>query len=188
MGDEVRMFEQFGTLVFEIDETNTTGVYTFNDVGSTVDFVSISGDAFISLTDPPTGSLSWYPLDVYQDPGQFYGYWGVQNTDVLTPGAPTAMLYYGNEFVFRTIPNTSYTVTIYGYKKQDDFSSAGDPALPYDFWLRFIAYGAALNYGRDYRFANDVMMGLQRDFSHEKRLMLTHTHNQIKTSRCMPSF
>lgn len=188
MSDEVKLFEQFGTLTFDIDESNTTGVYTFNDVGATNDFVNLSGDAFISLTDPPTGSLSWFPLEIYQDPGEFYRYWGVQNTDVLTPGAPTQMLYYGDEFVFRTIPDTGYTVTIYGYKKQEDFSSTGDPVLPYDQWLRFIAYGAALNYARDYRYDGESIAGLQRDFSHEKRLMLTRTHNQIKQSRGIPSY
>ena len=30
MSDDVKLFEQFGTLEFTIDETNTTGVYTFN--------------------------------------------------------------------------------------------------------------------------------------------------------------
>ena len=188
MGSEVRLFEQYGTLVFNIDETNTTGVYTFNDVGADSDFLSISGNGFISLTDPPTGSLSWTPLSIYQDPGEFFGFWGVQNTDVLTIGQPTHMLYYGNEFTFRTIPNTEYTVTLYGYKKHGDFSTAGDPPLDFDYWLRFLAYGAAFNYATDFRYSVEALGSISRAYSRERRLMLTNTHYQQTAQRGLPSF
>jgi hypothetical protein len=188
MSDDIRMFEQQGTLRFLIDETATDGVYTFNDVGASSNFVTISSSAFISLTDPPTGSLSWTPLEIYIDPGEFYSYWGVENVDVLILGQPTQVLLYDNEFVFRTIPNTGYTINIYGYKQHEDFDTEGNPNLKYDRWLRYVAYGAALNYGRDYRFADSVMASLQRDYAHEKKLMLTHTHNQISISRGVPSF
>ena len=188
MSDEVRLFEQFGTLTFEIDEDNETGVYTFNDLGISQKFVSITGDAFISLTDPRAGSLSWTPLYVYQNPGQFFSYWGVENEDVLTVGQPTEVLFYGNEFTFRTIPDTEYTVTMYGYKKHDDFSTEGNPELEFDYWVRFLAYGAAVNYAMDYRFSDSILESLKRSYQREKKLMLQHTHNQIKTSRCLPAW
>jgi len=188
MGSEVRLFEQWDTLVFQIDETNTTGVYTFNDVGASFEFESINGDGFISLTNPPAGSLSWTPLQIYLNPGEFFGYWGVENEDVLTLGQPTAMLFYGNEFTFRTIPDTDYTITLYGYKKHSDFSAVGDPALDYDYWLRFLAYGAAVNYAMDYRYADNILASLKRDYARERKLMLTRNHNQIKHFRGLPSF
>lgn len=188
MSDEVKLFEQFGTLEFTIDETNTTGVYTFNDVGASHNFVNLSLEAFITLTDPPDGSVSWNVLDIYQDPGRFYVYWGVNNTDILIPGMPTEMLYYGTEMVFRTIPNTSYQVKIFGYKQNADFSTEGDPELPFDYWLRFLAYGAALNYARDYNLDPVKVQQIQMNFKHEKKLMLTRTHNQIKVARCYPRF
>lgn len=188
MGDEVQLFEQYGTLIFDIDETNDSGIYTFNDVGADTDFVNITGNGFISLTDPPAGSLSWNPLTIFIDPYEFFMRWGVQNTDVLTPGAPTQMLYYGDQFTFRTIPNTEYTVTLYGYKKQGDFSTVGDPLLEFDYHLRFFAYGAAVNYGMDFRFADNIMASLRRDYGRETRLMLTHTHNQVFKGRGFPNF
>ena len=188
MSDDVKLFEQFGTLSFTIDETNTTGVYTFNDVGASASFTNISEEGFISLTDPPNGSISWNKLWIYQDPGQFYAEWGINNTDVLIPGYPTEMLYYGTEMVFRTIPNTSYLVNIYGYKIVPEFSSDGDPAIPFDYWMRYLAYGAALNYCRDYRFEGDKRQMLQADFAHERKLLLTRTHNQRKLQRAMPRF
>lgn len=188
MSDDVKLFEQFGTLTFVIDETNTTGVYTFNDVGATSNFTNISQEAFISLQTPVEGSISWNQLWIFQDPGQFYGQWGINNTDVLIPGYPTEMLYYGNEMVFRTIPNTAYIVQIYGYKIVPTFSSVGDPEIPHDYWMRYIAYGAAMNYARDYRFESDKRQMLKEDFAHERKLLLTRTHNQQKQSRAMPRF
>jgi hypothetical protein len=188
MSDDIKMFEQFGTLEFPIDETNTTGVYTFNDVGADSNFVNISVEGFITLTDPPDESISWNRLEIYQDPGRFYCRWGVNNTGILIPGYPTEMLYYGNEMVFRTIPDQEYTVTIYGYKEYAGFGGDGNPQLPFDHWMRYIAYGAALNYARDYRFEAEAKNQLKADFAHERKLMLTRTNNQRKLSRCVPRF
>ena len=188
MSDDIKIFEQFGTLTFTIDETNTTGVYTFNDVGASSQFTNISSEGFISLTDPPAGSISWNKLWIYQDPGQFYAEWGINNTDVLIPGYPTEMLYYGTEMVFRTIPNTSYQVQIYGYKVIPEFSEDGDPALPHDYWLRYLAYGAAKEYATDYRYEDAAQAKIDKGFARQRKLLLTRTHNQIKQSRAYPRF
>jgi len=188
MSDDIKIFEQFGTLSFVIDESNTTGVYTFNEVGAASDFTNISQEGFISLLDPPNGSISWNQLWIYQDPGIFYGTWGINNTDVLIPGYPTEMLYYGNEMVFRTIPNTSYLVEIYGYKIVPRFSEEGDPALPYDYWLRYLAYGAAKEYATDFRYDDAAMAKIDKSFFRQRKLLLTRTHNQVKQQRCYPRF
>lgn len=188
MSDDLKIFENFSTLIFEIDETNTTGVYTFNDVGASFDFVNISCEAFISLTDPPNNSVSWNQLSIFQDPGYFFSLWGVNNDEILIPGYPTMMLFYGNEMTFRTIPNTSYKVYIYGYKQIPQFSEEGDPDLPHAYWMRYLAYGAAKNYAADYNFDSDHAARIQNGYMREKKLLLTHTHNQIKISRCLPRF
>ena len=83
MSNDVKLFEQFGTLSFIIDETNTTGVYTFNDVGATFDFVNISLECYISLLDPVNNSVSWNYLPIYQDPGEFFAIWGINNDEIL---------------------------------------------------------------------------------------------------------
>lgn len=188
MSDDLKIFEEFGTLKFTIDQTNTTGVYTFNDVGASSNFTNISQEAFITLTDPPNGSISWNQLWIYQDPGEFFYMWGIDNDDILIPGYPTMMLYYGNEMTFRTIPNTSYDVWIFGYKEVPEFSNEGNPELPFAYWLRYIAYGAGMSYGRDYKFSPENMAQMNQAFLHEKKLLLTRTHNQIKQQRCEPHF
>lgn len=135
MPNDTKLFESFGTMSFTIDDSNTTGVYTFNDVGASSQFMNISAEAYISLLDPVDNSVSWNWLPIFQDPGQFFAIWGINNDEILVPGYPTMMLYYGNEFTFRTIPNTSYIVKIYDYKKNDALPDP-DTDLPYDYWLR----------------------------------------------------
>lgn len=188
MTEDVKIFEQYGTLEFSIDENVTDGVYTFNDVGASSNFSEISTEGFITLTDPPEESVSWNRLAIYFDPGIFYNRWGVNNSDILIPGFPTEMLYYGTELVFRTIPNTSYNVVIYGYKVIPEFSSEGDPALPQDYWMRYLAYGAAANYARDYRYEREALSGIERSYARERKLMLTRVHNQRKHGRAQPEF
>lgn len=187
MPNDTKLYESFGTLSFTIDEGNPTGVYTFNDLGADFQFMNLSQEAFISLLDPVANSVSWNWLPIYQDPGEFYAMWGINNEEILIPGYPTGMLYYGNELVFRTIPNTAYLVKIYGYKKNDNYPSP-DVDIQYDYWLRYIAYGAAQDYARDYRYDPQSRQLIEATFKSERALQLTHTHNQIKMSRAAPRF
>lgn len=194
MSDDVKLFEQFGTLEFNIGvQDPNNGVYTFNDVGASSDFVNISQEAFISLLDPIDNSISWNQLPIYQDPGEFFAIWGINNDEILIPGYPTMMLYYGNEFTFRTIPNTDYVVKIYGYKRNFELPADPDPSEPdteiaYDYWLRYIALLATYNYAMDYRYESSTLAQIKNNYSRERKLMLTRTHNQIKMSRAMPRF
>ncbi len=187
MSDDIRLFEQFGTLTFTIDESNTTGVYTFNDVGADADFISLSQECYISLLDPINNSVSWNFLPIYQDPGKFFAIWGINNDEILIPGYPTNLLFYGNELTFRTIPNTSYLVKIFGYKESPEFADENEK-LEFARWLRYLAYGAALNYAQDFRYPAEQIALINKGYMREKKLMLTHTHNQIKMSRALPRF
>ena len=187
MTDDVKLFEVYGTLSFTIDETTTDGVYTFNDVGAADQFANISVEAMISFNDPVNNSTSWNVLQIYQDPGQFYSHWGINNDEVLVRGYPTMMLYYGTQFVFRTLPDREYLINIWGYKVNPEF---GDPDedLPFDYWLRYLAYGSAVNYGRDFNFPPDQMAQITQTFASERKRLLTRMHNQIKINRAFPRF
>lgn len=187
MPNDTKLFESFGTLTFTIDESNETGVYTFNDVGADKQFINISQEAFISLYDPVARSISWNVLPIFQDPGQFYAIWGINNEEVLIRGYPTSMLFYDSQMVFRTIPNTAYLVKIFGYTKNPDFPSF-DTQIEFDYWLRYIAYGAAVNYCRDYRYEASSRAMIEATFKSERKQVLLRTHNQQKMSRSMPRF
>lgn len=186
MSKAISLYENFSTLTFDIDET-TDGVYTFNDVGASDDFMSISNEVLISLTAPARESVSWQSLLVSRDPGEFFDYWGINNEDILVKGFPTHMLYYGNAMTFRTIPDTDYTVKIYGYKKNNDYVGTTTP-IQFDYWLRYIAYGAAFEYATDFHFESDFLNNIFRAFQREQKLMLNQTHNQIKYITTPPAF
>jgi len=187
MPNDTKLFESFGTLTFTIDESNTTGVYTFNEVGADTEFMNISQEAYISLLDPINNSVSWNQLPIYQNPGELFSIWGINNDEILIPGYPTMMLYYGNEFTFRTIPNDSYMIKIFGYKKNEDYPDADEP-LQFDYWLRYLAYGAAVNYARDFRYEAQARSLIEASFKSERKLQLTHAHNQVKMARALPRF
>ena len=188
MPNDVKLFESLGTYSFTIDESaNPDGVYDLTTSGANAEFINFSAEAYITLTDPVDGSLSWNYLPIYTDPGQFYAIWGINNVDVLIAGFPTMMLYYGNEFVFRTIPNTSYSIKIFGYKKNPNFDDQNDD-LPFDYWLRYITYGACLDYARDYRYDPESRSMIQASFKRERALQLTHMHNYVKLGRSYPRF
>ena len=188
MSDDVKLFEQYGTINFDITDAVTTGVYSLADLGLNQTFANICVNGFITLKDPVDSSVSWNSLIIYTNPVDFYEKWGVNNTDILVTGYPTEMLFYGNDFVFRTIPNDTYSVILYGYKINPTFSAEGDPDLPFDYWLRYIAYGAAMNYARDYRFDVETRQMLKSDLAYERGLLLSRTHNQIKQNRCIPRY
>ena len=190
MSDDVKVFENFGTLTFNIDETNASGVYSLDGppVNGTEFFINYSAEVFLSNNDPVNSSTVWNQIELYQDPGRFFAYWGVNNYNILIKGMPTEMLYYGREFTFRTIPNTQYTVTIFAYRRMQELDTTGDPDISEDYWLRYIAYGAAKNYAMDYRYDEAQLSRIERGFSHERKQLLTRTHNQIKQSRCVPQF
>lgn len=187
MPNDSKLIESFGTLSFVIDPSHPDGVYTFNDVGASFDFINISAEAYISIRDPLGRSVSWNQLPIYQDPGEFYAIWGINNEEILIKGYPTMMLFYGNEFVFRTIPEREYLIKIYGYKKNFDYPTPDVP-LDFDYWLRYVAYGGCVNYARDYRYAAESIARIEQTFKSEKKQMLTRTHNQIKMARAMPRF
>lgn len=187
MPNDVKLFEQYGTLIFEIDELSENAVYSLSDIPGANIFQNFSNEAFISLLDPVGSSISWNYLPVYQDWGQFFALWGINNEDILIRGYPTNMLYYGNEFTFRTLPNTAYQIQIAGYKIHEEFTTPDDP-LEFSNWVRYIAYGAARDYARDFRYESSMLSNITRSFASYRRLKLAETHNQKKLSRCKPRF
>lgn len=206
MPNEVHLFENCGTLEFFIQEGVDT--YTWDEIGFTAGFVNMSMSAFITNMD---NTLNTNELAIYFDPFEFYSYWYIFDVTKLIPGMPSDMLFYGeneanpsdpdlipdptrpNTVVFRTVPDREYKVRIYSYKTntsllpyQDEDDVTVNPPLAFDYWYRFIAYGAALNYASDYNYSQEALASIQRSFNKEKKLLLTRTHNQRKFGRAFP--
>lgn len=188
MTDDVKIFQNFETLVFNIGDTNESGVYPFKDLGTFKKFSTISSEGFISRATPPGNEFSWNRLYIYFDPGIFFDKWGVNNDEVLVKGYPTEMLFYGPNLTFRTIPDQEYQVTLYAYSIYGDFLPDGDPEIPEDYLLRYLAYGSAFQYVSDYRYEQEDIARINLIFKKEKALVLSRVHDQIKVSRGKPRF
>lgn len=181
MNKDVHLFQLEGTLEFTIDQNSTDGVYTFNDVGAGSDFEYLTVSGFINDND----------LIIWHNPYEFYHRWQTFDVSELTPGMPTDMLFYGNELVFRTIPDQEYTVRIFGYKANVEFdegNTAGDEALPFAEWVRYIAYGAARNYSMDFNYDEARINSIKAGFIREKNILMTKQHNVVKFERSIPRF
>ena len=176
MNQDVHLFQLEGTLEFTVDETNTTGVYTFNDVSASFDFEYLTVSGFVNNNN----------LCIWHNPEEFYSRWQEFDTTKLTAGQPTDMLFYGNELVFRTIPDQAYTVRIFGYKMNSEFNQAD--TLPFASWVRYLAYGMARNYAQDFNFDDERKASIKAGFIREKNLLLTREHNIRKYERSIPRF
>lgn len=187
MADEFKLHEQWNTLEITIDATTTDGVYLFPDSSTSEVFATIDPNALITLSSPAGSSVSWQPLRVVQEPDTFYRYWGINNEDVLVTGTPTEVLYYGKQLVFRTIPNDTFDVQFFGYKYVDRPGETTDD-LPFDYWMRFVAYGAAKAYAADYRLDPEAVNNIERNYRRERNLLMSRVHDQIKSERCVPRF
>jgi len=186
--DEFKIYEQFGTMTIEIDATNNAdGVYNFPGDENTPSFINVDPQVMISLTDPVGSSLSWFELQYFQDPGEFYSLWGINNESILIAGTPTQVLFYGNQLVFRTVPNDTFTVKFYGYQQLAEISSTATD-IPFDYWMRFLAYGAAKDYAADYRLDQEATVNIERNYKRQRKLLMARTYNYKKTQRCIPRF
>jgi len=177
-----RFIELNGTLEFTINTTPADGVYTFNDVGASSDFASISLTAYVDNN----------PLNVYLNPVDFYGKWDQFTVADIPTGMPIDMLYYGNQFVFRGIPDQSYTVRIFGYTQIQEFdestTDAGNEDLPFSYYVRYFAYGGALNFALDNNYDDERLNKIKMGFKREKKNLMARTHHQLKIGRTKPSF
>jgi hypothetical protein len=191
MSHDIRLLEQFATMQFTIGVIpvgSTPGLYNISDLGLDSTFVSIGNEAMISIKDTVGSSTSWSRLEVYMDPSIFFNKWGINNEDILTPGYPQDMLFYQNQLIFRPVPDKDYLVQIYSYKRSGAFDSAGNPELQFDYMMRYYAYGAALNYARDFRYGQEALKNIYDGYTYERKLLLTRQHNQIKINQAIPRF
>lgn len=146
---------------YQFNTVADTPVYSFNvDSTQTVNTTpSIAPDQInkkFMIVKPPCWSIdnnaavqNSIQMYWYQDPQRFYNFWGyIDDTTALTSGQPTDILYYNNQFVLRPMPDAVYEIKMAAYVVDDDFEITDN--LPLGYTYRYIAYGAARDYLRDF--------------------------------------
>lgn len=98
-----------------------------------------------------------------------------------SPGYPTMMLYYDDQFVLRPIPDKAYKVTLDAYIRPTELLATNQsPELQQ--WWQYIAYGAAKKIFEDRTDMESVQMILP-EFNKQERLVLRRTIVQQANER-----
>lgn len=179
---DVKLFDKWTW--YEFDTTADDFEYDFNPDGD--------GDVFVNLRPPAYSNDSsgtaknsilmyWF-----QSPELFYEKWGYITTLAdLDKGQPTDILFWNNQLVVRPVPDDVYTITIKGYKKDEDLA-VGDN-LSQDYMYRYIAYGTARDYLRDF-LDIDTLAQIEPAYQEYKMLVLNRTASQNVTQIKVPRF
>lgn len=178
--------------------------YEFNTVANDYDydFGADANGVTYSIVRPPAYSINnasatQNSLKMYwhQSPERFYNIWGyITDTDDLTTGQPTDILFYENQFVLRPVPDAVYTIKMRAYKTNqtmeggDSLQDGGNPIgnFTWDYTYRYIAYGSARDYLRDF-LDTETLAQIEPAYQEYRELMLSRTAAQnlskIKTPR-----
>lgn len=96
-------------------------------------------------------------------------------------GIPQAMLFFGDSFFLRPVPDKVYTVKFTTFQAPTELINAGDvPQL--DEWWQYIAYGAAKKVFED-RSDLDSVQALMPEFKTQERLILRRALVQQSNER-----
>jgi len=178
MGQEIKSHDLY--TFFSFDTVVDQDTYTFKDQG----FTNIL---------PPVYSIdsnsNTVEIDYYEDTKSFYDRHPLDNTN--EPAArPFSMLFFNDEILLRPKADAVYTIKIRAYKELSVPSSGGEldatQDIDQDYFLRYIAYGAALDYMAD--FGNyENYANIEPIFKRYKNLVLMRTAKQATTQRTKPA-
>lgn len=146
VGDDVYIENVFG-----MDGING-GPYEVTVVSGMAITINVSSINFGAFEESPDGVMIRVAGSVNYQTGVISLDWGsppdaneVINCHYYTykPARPNSVLFYGNNLVFRPIPDQAYLVTMQVYKKPDQLlANSQSPELRQ--WWQLIAYGASL--------------------------------------------
>jgi len=94
---------------------------------------------------------------------------------------PQAVLFYGNQFVIRPVPDQPYQVNFEVFQRPAALLSAGQSPELEEYW-QYIAYGAAMKIFQD-RMDLDSVALIQPEFDRQERMCLRRTLVQLSNQR-----
>lgn len=205
MPQESKNFENFD--IYDFSTVSNDYIYTFNSAntatlaggtGQDESGTQAAGDdegggnEFENLTlyawssDPANSNTQ--TMRVHQDPVQFYDQFGmIENLSDAQTGRPTDILFYNNRFEVRPVPDGVYTISFPGFRRNNDFTNAsGSETIPFNYWGRYVAYGAALDYMYDFAYDAARIQLVEERYKYYKALVHSRTFNQFKQNTPIP--
>lgn len=162
---------------WEFTTTSGTDEYSFADQG----FTRCQPTAWITDTNNSDIELAWF-----YDPGEFFWRHPLTASEEDN-GKPVDLLYWDNKVTLRPPPNDTYTVRIVAYKElQVNQDNDGDydqtQPLEQDYFLRMLAYGAAMDYLADHGRIEEVS-NVKPLYDRYKALIAKRTAKKLRFQR-----
>jgi len=169
MGQDVKLFDLYTW--FEFDTVADQETYVFKDQG----YTNLYPPAYVI-----DSNASDTRLNFFQSPELFFRRNSVDATNQDT-SRPGDMLFYNDEVILRPVPNDVYTIKMRAYTDLPQDLTQNDN-VPQRYYVRYIAYGASLDYMAD--FGNDEDYAKKKPiFDRYKSLVLKRTAEQMTTQR-----
>ena len=137
-------------------------------------------------------------MNWWQDPAMFFDKWGFDtNVTTVQTAQPTDVLFHEDQFRVKPRPDGVYTIRIFGFKRNLDVTDAGTEVnidastsnpIPENYWGRYVAYGAALDYMYDFGYDPSRIQIAESRYKHYKALVQSRTFNQFKQNTPIPRF
>lgn len=177
MPQEVRLYENKTWWEFTIDENEE-------------DPFQVNLQDLKFTTIGPPAYVDGFELEWHQNPDIFFTKW--PETQTYDAQRPEDVLYYDNELIFRGPLDQEYDFKFSAYKVEAQMvnsSNEADPntALEFDYFWRYVAYGASLDIFSDY----GEMDNYQRYypvFRRYRSLVYSRTNQQLMSQRALPTF
>jgi len=169
MGQEIKSFDLYTW--FEFTTTVGEETYTFKDQG----YTNIMPPVY--CIDSNNGDTR---VNYFQDTESFYRRHPVNDANEDS-GRPFDLLFFNNEITIRPKADAVYTIKMRAYKELQA-PTTSTTNLEQDYFLRYLAYTAALDYFADFGNIEDYAKyeGIQKRY---KNLVLMRTAKQATTQR-----
>jgi hypothetical protein len=169
MGNDVKLFDL--ATWFEFDTVVDQEVYPFKDQG----YTNLYNPCYVTDSNNSDTKLRFF-----MDPEIFY------QRNPLVPqqqdtGRPGDLLFYNDEIILRPVPDDIYRIRIRAYTDLPEGITQNDE-VPQRYYVRYIAYGASLDYMSD--FGNDEDYAKKKPiYDRYRSIVLKRTADQYTTQR-----
>ncbi|MEN8236136.1 MAG: hypothetical protein ABFQ95_01085 [Pseudomonadota bacterium] len=169
MGQDIKSQDLYSWFAF--DTVSDQDTYDFKDQGFTNIFPLVRADG--------------NDMRYWEDPDRFFDIWPDTVDSTTNTGRPTDMLFYNNQLLLRPVPDQAYEIKLRGYKELPSVTD-GSTKLEQDYFLRYIAYGASLDYLTDFG-DHETYTKIFPIYQRYRSLVLTRTAAQQLTQRPLPA-
>ena len=168
-----------GQVSFTSIDANNVGVVVKDVPGAT----QLTGDLIVPDDPTSVGTINYvtgvYTFDFATAPAN--GAVVYSHTIVYETGVPSSVLFSGDTFTFRMVPDKAYRVEVGVYRRPTQLLAVGNmPELTQ--WWQFIAYGAAKKVLED-RSLMQTLEKIMPEFENQKEQVLTRSVRQMTSQR-----